>query len=153
MRRPNSFLHLILGLRTQDLAHQLIHQLRRTLAESCWPVFSSDGLKLYFYVLTAHFGQWLPEVGQAKRVWCALPGLLYAQVQKIQRRRRLIRVDHKMLCGSAEAFSVRLQMLGLSGRIQTAFIERVNLTLRRSLAPWPVARGAALAFPANCSFI
>ncbi len=126
---------LILGPRTQDLAHQLIHQLRQTLAESYLPVFSSDGLKLYCYALTAHFGQWVPDVGQAQRVWRALPGLLYAQVQKIQRRRRLIRVDHQMLCGSAEAFSVRLQMLGLSGRIQTAFIERVNLTLRRSLAP------------------
>jgi transposase InsO family protein len=64
-----------------------------------------------------------------------LPGLLYAQVQKIQRRRRLVRVDHQMLCGSAEAFSARLRALGLSGHIQTAFIERVNLTLRRSLAP------------------
>jgi hypothetical protein len=82
------------------MAHQLIHQLRRTLAETCLPVFSSDGLKLYFYALTAHFGQWSPDAGQAKRIWCALPGLLYAQVQSIQ----------------------------------TAFIERVNLTLRRSLA-------------------
>jgi IS1 family transposase len=125
---------LILGPRTQDMAHQLIHRLRRTLAETCLPVFSSDGLKLYFYALTAHFGQWLPDAGQAKRIWCALPGLLYAQVQKIQRRRRLMRVNHQMLCGSAEAFSIRLQSLGLSGRIQTAFIERVNLTLRRSLA-------------------
>ena len=40
-----------------------------------------------------------------------------------------------MLCGSLEAFTAQLQALGLSGRIQTAFIERVNLTLRRSLAP------------------
>jgi IS1 family transposase len=125
---------LLLGPRTQDLAHQLIHQLRRTLVESCLPIFGSDGLKLYFYALTAHFGQWVPDVGQSQRVWRALPGLLYAQVQKIQRRRRLVRVNHQMLCGSAEAFSIRLQSLGLSGRIQTAFIERVNLTLRRSLA-------------------
>jgi IS1 family transposase len=126
---------LALGPRTQDMAHHLIHRLRRTLAAAYVPVFSSDGLKLYFYALTAHFGQWLPDVGQSKRVWCALPSLLYAQVQKIQRRRRLIRVDHQMLCGSREAFAARLQSLGLSGRIQTAFIERVNLTLRRSLAP------------------
>ena len=40
-----------------------------------------------------------------------------------------------MLCGSLEGFTVQLQALSLSGRIQTAFIERVNLTLRRSLAP------------------
>lgn len=125
----------LLGPRTQDLAHQLIHQVRQTLAPSHLPAFSSDGLKLYFYALTAHFGQWVQEAGQPKRVWCALPGLLYAQVQKIHRRRRLIRVNRQMLCGSLEAFTARLQSLGLSGRIQTAFIERVNLTLRRSLAP------------------
>jgi len=125
---------LLLGPRTQDVAHHLIHQVRQTLAVSHLPVFSSDGLKLYFYALTAHFGQWVQEAGQPKRVWCALPGLLYAQVLKIHRRRRLLRVDHQMLCGSAEAFTARLQALGLSGRIQTAFIERVNLTLRRSLA-------------------
>jgi IS1 family transposase len=124
-----------LGPRTQEMAHHLIHQVRQALATSHIPVFSSDGLKLYFYALTAHFGQWLHDAGQTKRVWCALPGLLYAQVQKIHRRRRLIRVNWKILCGSLEAFAARLQALGLSGRIQTAFIERLNLTLRRSLAP------------------
>ena len=45
----------VLGPRTQVLAHHLIHQLRQTLAGSSLPVFSSDGLKLYFYALTAHF--------------------------------------------------------------------------------------------------
>lgn len=125
----------LLGPRTQDLAHHLIHQVRQTLAPAHLPVFSSDGLKLYFYALTAHFGQWVQDLGQPKPVWCALPGLLYAQVQKVHRRRRLIRVNRQMLCGSLEAFTARLLALGLPGHIQTAFIERVNLTLRRSLAP------------------
>ena len=116
------------------MAHQLIHQVRQTLAAAHLPVFTSDGLKLYFYALTAHFGQWVQTTAQAKRVWHALPGLLYAQVQKIHRRRRLIRVNRQTLCGSLEAFTTRLQALGLSGCIQTAFIERLNLTLRRSLA-------------------
>ena len=55
--------------------------------------------------------------------------------RRLHRRRRLLRVNRQMLCGSLEAFTARLHALGLSGRIQTAFIERVNLTLRRSLAP------------------
>ena len=126
---------LALGPRTQEMAHHLIHQVRQTLAASHLPVFSRDGLKLYFYALTAHFGQWVQEAGQPTRVWRVLPGLLYAQVQKLHRRRRLVRVNRLMLCGSLEAFTARLQALGLSGRIQTAFIERLNLTLRRSLAP------------------
>jgi IS1 family transposase len=126
---------LVLGPRTQDRAHQLIHQLRWVLDTSHLPVFSSDGLKLYFYALTAHFGQWVPPDHQAKRTWRPHPDLLYAQVNKIHRRRRLLRVERHLLCGTLETFTSRLQALGLSGRIQTAFIERVNLTLRRSLAP------------------
>ena len=123
-----------LGPRTQDMAHHLIHQVRQTLGAGHLPVFSSDGLNLYFYALTAHFGQWIHDASRPKRTWRALPGLLYAQVQKIHRRRRLVRVNRQMLCGSLEDFTARLQALGLSGRIQTAFIERLNLTARRSLA-------------------
>ena len=53
-------------------------------AEQGWAARRSrDGLKLYFYALTAHFGQWVQEAGQPKRVWRARPGLLYAQVQKL----------------------------------------------------------------------
>ena len=131
------------GPRTQEMAHHLIHQVRQTLAVSHLPVLpmshapqepgwaarrSRDGLKLYFYALTAHFGQWVQEPGRPKRVWRVQPGWLYAQVQKLQRRRRLVRVNRQMRCGSREAFTARLLALGLSGRIQTAFIERLNLT-------------------------
>ncbi len=48
---------LHLGLRTQNAAHQMIHSLRQILAPGCLPLFTSDGLNLYFYALTAHFGQ------------------------------------------------------------------------------------------------
>lgn len=50
---------LQLGPRTQHMAHQLIHSLRQNLASGCLPLFTNDGLNLYFYALTAHFGQWL----------------------------------------------------------------------------------------------
>jgi IS1 family transposase len=49
---------LVLGPRTQNMAHVLIHSLRQSLAPGCLPLFTSDGLNLYFYALTAHFGQW-----------------------------------------------------------------------------------------------
>jgi hypothetical protein len=48
---------LQLGPRTQHMAHVLIHSLRESLAPDCLPLFTSDGLNLYFYALTAHFGQ------------------------------------------------------------------------------------------------
>lgn len=37
-----------LGPRTQALAHQLVRELAQRLAPGCVPVFSSDGLSLYF---------------------------------------------------------------------------------------------------------
>src|SRR5215469_6550500 len=49
---------LYLGPRTQHAAHMLIHSLRELLAPGCIPLFTSDGLNLYFYAITAHFGQW-----------------------------------------------------------------------------------------------
>ncbi|MDQ5851984.1 MAG: hypothetical protein M3380_07930 [Chloroflexota bacterium] len=48
---------LHLGARRQQAAHAVIHELRHRLASGCLPVFTSDGLNLYFYALTAHFGQ------------------------------------------------------------------------------------------------
>ena len=54
---------LELGPRTQNMAHLFIHSLRQSLAPGCLPLFTSDGLNMYFYALTAHFGKWL-EVGR-----------------------------------------------------------------------------------------
>ena len=45
---------LQLGPRTQNMAHLLIHSLRRLLAPGSLPLFTSDSLNLYFYALTAH---------------------------------------------------------------------------------------------------
>jgi hypothetical protein len=39
-----------------------------------------------------------------------------------------------MLCGSFEALANRLKSVGLSGRLNTAFVERLNLTLRQGVA-------------------
>ena|SRR3989442_16030009 len=43
---------LYLGPRTQNAAHLLIHSLRELLSPCCVPLFTSDGLNLYFYALT-----------------------------------------------------------------------------------------------------
>ena len=75
---------LQLGPRTQHMAHRLIHTLRESLAPGCVPLFTSDGLNLYFYALTAHFGQWLQMVRRGRKVkqWQVAPGLIYGQVKK-----------------------------------------------------------------------
>jgi len=127
---------LELGPRTQTMAHRLIHSLRQILAPGCIPLFTSDGLNLYFYALTAHFGQWLVvgRRGCNVRQWQVEAGLIYGQVKKSYRRRRLVRVSQVMRLGTQEALKGALQRLGLSGRLNTAFIERVNLTVRHGVA-------------------
>jgi IS1 family transposase len=125
---------LQLGARSQASAHAAVHALRQHLAPDCLPAFTSDGLNLYFYALTAHFGQWVAGRGRRRRRWRVAAGLLYGQVKKTYRRRRLVRVTPTMRCGSREALREVLAGLGLSGRINTAFVERVNLTLRHGVA-------------------
>ena len=61
-------------------------------------------------------------------------GLIYGQVKKSYRRRKIVRVTHVMRLGTDAALKVALQGLGLSGRLNTAFIERVNLTVRHGVA-------------------
>jgi IS1 family transposase/transposase-like protein len=127
---------LELGPRTQTMAHQLIHSLRERLAPGCLPLFTSDGLNLYFYALTAHFGDWLQvgRRGSNVRQWQVAAGLIYGQVKKSYRRRKLVRVRHVMRLGTEDALRATLQGLGYSGRLNTAFIERVNLTVRHGIA-------------------
>ena len=61
-----------------------------------------------------------------------VPQLLYAQVVKTVRRRRLVRVRHRVVFGTLEAVHAVLAPLGC--QIQTAFIERLNLSMRQHVA-------------------
>ena len=122
------------GQRTQADAHRVVHQLVRRLDKDCVPVFSSDGLRQYFYALTAHFGRWTQTEGKPHPVWQVLPNFLYGQLRKIRSGYHLKYVHTKMLCGTHAQLTEHLRRVGLSGQIQTAFIERLNLTLRHLVA-------------------
>lgn len=110
---------LQLSPRTQHMAHVLIHALQQSLASGCIPLFTSDGLNLYFYALTAHFGKWLPfcHRGRIIRRWQVAAGLIYGQVKKCYRRRKLVRVTQVMRLGTEDALTATLQRLGFSGRL------------------------------------
>ncbi len=143
---------LHLGPRTQNAAHTVIHSLRQILAPGCLPLFTSDGLNLYFYALTAHFGHWLEVVqrGRHVRQWQVAASLIYGQLKKSYRRRKLVRVTHVMRLGTQEALTVALQELGFSGRLNTAFIERVNLPVRHGVAALARRTWATAQKPHNC---
>jgi len=127
---------LHLGPRTQHTAHAIIHTLRQLLAPDCLPLFTSDGLNLYFYALTAHFGHWreVRRRGCNVRQWQVAAGLIYGQVKKSYRRRQVVRVTRVMRLGTEAALTATLQGLGFSGHLNTAFIERVNLSVRHGVA-------------------
>ena len=140
---------LHLGPRTQNAAHNVIHSLRQILAPGCLPLFTSDGLNVYFSALTAHFGHWLVgrRRGRIVRQWQVTAGLIYGQVKKSYRRRKLVRVTHVMRLGTQADLTIALQGIGFSGRLNTAFIERVNLTVRHGVAAlarrtWATAKPA-----------
>ena len=61
-------------------------------------------------------------------------GLIYGQVKKSYRRRKLVHVTHVMRLGTEADLKVALQGLDLSGRLNTVFIKRVNLTVRHGVA-------------------
>jgi transposase-like protein len=117
---------LQLGARTQAAAHAVVHELHGRLAPDCLPLFTSDGLNHYFYALTAHFGQWVASVGRRTRQWQVTAGLIYGQVKKRYRRRRLVGVTYMLRCGTREALQSALRGLGLSGKLNTAFVERLK---------------------------
>jgi len=68
------------------------------------------------------------------RQWQVEAGLIYGQVKKSYRRRKLVRVSQEMRLGTKDARRVVLQGLGFSGRLTSALIERVNLTVRHGVA-------------------
>jgi IS1 family transposase len=126
------------GERTVAMAQWIVHQLVQVLAPDCVPLFMTDGFKEYATALLTHFGQWVQPsrrqtMGPAPRPrWMPLPQLLYAQVVKSYRRRRLARVSHRVVFGTLAAIE---QVLAAQGwHINTAFIERVNLTIRQHVA-------------------
>jgi hypothetical protein len=129
-----------IGPRTLAMAQRLVHQVVQVLAPGCVPLFLTDGFTDYLTALLTHYGHWLqPPRRQAtgpapKPRWMPLPQLLYAQVVKTVRRRRLVGVRHRVVFGTLEAVE---QVLAACGwQINTAFIERLNLDIRQ--------RGAAV---------
>jgi hypothetical protein len=125
---PISKLSAVLDLaaRTQEAADSVIHTVHQQLAPGCLAVLSSDGLNHSFYALSAHFGQWVAEAERRVRQWQVATGLIYGQVKKAERRRRLVRVTPVMRCGTREQLPAALQGLGLSGRLTSAFVERLK---------------------------
>jgi IS1 family transposase len=126
------------GERTLAMAQRFVHHVVQVLAPDCAPLFLTDGFREYMTALLTHYGQWMqPPRRQAKGPmpklrWMPRPQLLYAQVIKTVRRRRLVQVSHRVVFGTLKAVQ---QVLAVHGwQINTAFVERLNLDLRQHVA-------------------
>ena len=120
------------------MAQRVVHQVAQVVASGCVPLFLTDGLKAYGTALLSHFGSWgQPPRRQAKGPlpkprWLPLPELLYAQVVKSYRRRRLVGVKHRVVFGTLKR--VKHVLAACGWQINTAFIERLNLSIRQHVA-------------------
>jgi IS1 family transposase len=123
------------GGRTQDDAYAVLHVLELRLHDDCVSAFTSDGLRSYFYAITAHFGHWFRPKRARTDHWHVSDELLYGQLVKRKRGYRLNFTLTRMLWGSRQVFYQLLSDQGFRTNVQTAYIERVNLTIRRSVAP------------------
>src|SRR5713101_8807636 len=94
------------GERTLAMAQRVVHQVVQVLAPGCVPLLLTDGFKAYTTALLTHYGQWVQPARQRaqglapKPRWMPLPQLRYAQVIKTVRRRRLVRVTHRVVFGT-----------------------------------------------------
>jgi len=137
---PESKLLLVMdvGTRTLAMAQRVVHQVVQVLAPGCVPLCLTDGLQEYGTALLTHFGSWSqPERRQAtgprpKPRWMPLPQLLYAQVVKSYRRRRIVGVQHRVVFGTLDR--VKQVLLACGRQINTAFVERLNLNIRQHVA-------------------
>jgi IS1 family transposase len=126
------------GDRTLAMAQRVVHHVAQVLAPDCAPLFVTDGFREYMTALLTHYGYWLqPPRHQVtgpkpKPRWMPQPQLLYAQVVKTVRRRRLVRVTHRVVFGTMERVQ---QVLAACGwQMNTSFVERLNLTIRQHVA-------------------
>jgi transposase-like protein/IS1 family transposase len=120
------------GDRSLGMAQRLVHGVVSVLAPGVVPMFLTDQLASYGKALLTHFGYWVERVsersGRPLRRWMPDERLQYAQVEKKRRRRKIVAVTTRVVFGTKEAVVSALAKAG--HKINTAFIERLNRTLR-----------------------
>jgi IS1 family transposase/transposase-like protein len=126
------------GERTLAMAQCLLHQVAQVVAPDGVPFFLTDGFTEYLRAVLTHSGHWVQRprcwaTGPVpKPRWLPLPQLQYAQVSKTTRRCRLVAVSSRVVFGTLAA--VKQVLAAQSWQINTAFIERVNLSIRQHVA-------------------
>jgi len=128
------------GNRNLYAARRLVRAVRRCLAKDTWPLFTSDALRHYAHVLLEAFGVWqrpapTGKPGRPRKpVRVPHPLLGYAQVDKRRQAGRVVEVKRRIVFGLEKDVVAQAQGLrcanGRKGKVNTAYVERQNLSLR-----------------------
>ena len=119
------------------MAQRFVHHVTQVVAPDCAPLFLTDGFRKYVTALLTHYGHWVQAPRrQAKghvpsHAGCPCPSCSMRRWSR-RRRRRLVRVRHRVVFGMLAAVQQVLASCGW--QINTAFVERLNLSLRQHVA-------------------
>ena len=119
---------------------QMVRACARTLAI----LMCVDGLASYVTACLRMFRHPVRTGRRGRPRLVAEKGLLVGQVVKRYARRRVVRVERRVVRGTKKAIGAVLAATHTGTGINTAYIERLNATFRASLAPL-VRRGRAIA--------
>jgi len=124
----------VVGKRTQEQTHDLVHDAKRRLRLGHLPAIFTDAYTSYEAAILEAFGRRYPTprhcaTGRTARFQLRWPqGLAYGQVKKIYARGHVERVDVRVVRGKARLQHV-LYLLGYK-QINTSVVERHNGTSR-----------------------
>jgi hypothetical protein len=102
-----------IGDRTAENAWKIVHKVAAVLKKGLVPLLLTDGNRAYEQAILSHYGEWRePAAGQRKARWFPLAELLYAQVVKKRRARRIVSVTKKAIFGSLTRINETLDRAG-----------------------------------------
>lgn len=129
--------------RDRRLITRLIEGVRRCALQRPL-LLMTDGLATYGTALQRVFREPVARLGRGRRRLQRWAGLCYAQVIKRYEQRRVVAVERRIKLGEVEQVETLRHKAHAEGVLNTAFIERLNATMRQRL-PCLVRRTRALA--------
>jgi hypothetical protein len=126
----------VVGEINPENADRLIAQ-TQAVNDGSLHVFFSDQRPQYREAILKAFGQWMQPERQGQRGrrpkprWVPPPDLLDAQVVKHRRKGRVVKVTTEVVFGTPEALGAYRKRSPASRRVNTAFVERQNNTMRQ----------------------
>lgn len=124
------------GKRTAEKAHAVVEDFQKRTGGRPMNLITSDEYKPYRGAILKAYGKRVVprRTGRPGRprgaYYKAPPGLKYATVHKTRKKGRVVKVDFRVVFGTAAAVKAALKSSAVSNKINTAFVERQNGTDR-----------------------